>query len=186
MPRNKSQLPTKRQFYNKLNEFIEEAYQDILVRIPEAGQNIYKNKHGGPLKRHDKGLNVPPNSGRLRAAIQEPGRIHMRGFGPAKAGKISFRVKNETLYDPVFQEHYWTKVAYNAKTDFGNTNYLKGFWKGAAKQLKGKLITYKNQYATYKPSWMGRLTTDELAELEATRDVTFLSLLGQAMQGGII
>jgi len=178
MAQNLSQLPSKRQFYNSLNEFIEEAYTDMIVGIPKAGENSY----GGARR---KGIQLRPNSGRLLGSLPKPGRIHMKGFasGVAKAGKITFLVHNEQLYDPVFKEHYWSKIAYNAKTDFGNTNKHRNFWVGAAKQLRGKLMTYASQYATYKGKNRGMTGLEDYEKtfLSNIEDAEYENLYEDAM-----
>lgn len=188
MTRTLEKLPSKRQFYDKLNEFVEEAYVDMLVGIPKAGEHIYKTRSGNPLYRSDIGKLVPPNSGRLLGSLPKPGRIHVKGLigKQAKAGKITFLVRNEQVYDPIMKEHYWSKVAYNAKTDFGNTDRHRNFWHGAARQLVGKLITYKEAYATYIPNWMSKLDESEQAELEADSNQEFMDLLNIAGEEGKI
>lgn len=188
MARTLAQLPSKRQFYNTLNAFVEEAYFDLTAGLPKSGQNTYKNRFGGPLKRYDKNKIVPPNSGRLLGSLPKPGRIHVKGLADktARAGKLVFLVRNEQLYDPVMREQYWSKIAYNAKTDFGNPNPYKFFWKGASKQLIGKLKTYRDQYATYKPSWHGRFSYDELEAMEMELDILFMSTLQQADEEGLL
>ena len=188
MARTLAQLPSKRQFYNSLNMFVDEAYTDLTVGLPKAGQNVYRNKNGGPLKRYDKNKIVPPNSGRLLGSLPKPGKIHMKGLADksAKAGSLVFVIYNEQLYDNVMKEQYWSKIAYNIKTDFGNINRYRGFWKGAAKQLVGKLKTYRDQYATYKPNWYGRFTDEQTASIEMQLDTVFSSLLQQADEEDII
>lgn len=182
MPQTLVQLPSKRQFYNKLNEFVEEAYHDIIAKLPRAGQNVYRRRVATGTG------NVLPraNSGRLLGSIVKPGRIHVRGFadGVAKAGKLTFVVRNEQLYDPINKEHYWSKIAYNAKTDFGNTNHYRNFWTGASKQLRGKIKTYASQYATYKYKDKGMTGLEDYEKhfLNALRDYEYEELYEQAME----
>lgn len=189
MARTLADLPSKRQFYNKLNEFVEEAYVNMTVGIPRAGQHTYiLPGRTLPVMRYDKMKRLPPNSGRLLGSLPKPGRIHMKGFaeGAAKAGKLTFIVKNEDLYDPVMQEHYWSRIAYNAKTVFDNTNRHRNFWVRAAKQLRGNLMTYRDLYGTYRPAWMGKLTEEQEAESNKEMTILFMSLLSQADEEGVI
>lgn len=193
MARTLGALPSKRQFYNKLNDFILEAYKNMISGIPAANAHVYTNSHGGKLKRRDTGNFVGPNSGRLLGSLPQPGRIHMRGLGngAAKAGKIVFVVNENQLYDPVNKEKYWNKIAYDVHTMFGpdnnpNINRHREFWKNAAKQLVGMLQTYAAETATYKPAWMGRFTDEQEAEMEKEMDILFMSLAQQADEEGII
>lgn len=166
-----NKLPTKYEFYATLNELVEEARQNMLARIPRARQNTY-----GGVRRYssvyNKFVTLPPNSGRLRENIQPAGHIHMFSNGTgAKIGRMSIVVTDENLYDPIFGENYWEKVAHSDTTFFGNVNRHKDFWKPAYLMLVGNLQTYASEYATYTPSWNSKFNKDEAQEEKDIEDL---------------
>ena len=154
MARYVDQLPTKQAVYAKIDEFVEEAYTFMMVRIPPAG-TIYRakgKKHLWRLRETDgKLLKVPNSSGRFKNSITKPGKLNMtRPYRDKEAsGRIRFVVESNTLYDPKFQENYWRALSENVKTRFGNKNKYKNFWLGAYKLLLGNLQTYSRKYAHY-------------------------------------
>lgn len=181
---NKKNLPSKRQFYNKLNEFVEEAYEQLLLPLPKMGQNAY-----GQLRR--RGVLLNTNSGRFRNAHTPPGRIHVKGTQSksGRAGKITFIVRDNEVFDPNFNEFYWPKLANDMKTYFGTQNKYRNYWLPAYKYLLGNLQNYSILYATYKPFWTNRKddeTQEKVNEKSQERQDMFDLILGEAIDEGIL
>ena len=123
-PRIKRELPSKRKFYEFLNGLVVAVFNEMVDQFPGAGEHKYiSHKTGQPIKRYHQGLGrnvpLPPNSGRMKAAHEKPGRIHVRGLQSkqGKAGSISFNVNADLVYDPLFQENYFEKLRSNPFTD---------------------------------------------------------------------
>lgn len=154
-------LPTKEEFYSKLNDFMAECYGDVIASLPSAGEHRYVGHGGAPVRRPDNGHILRPNSGRLKSSIKKPGGIVINGFSGGRAGHTCIEVNAGSLYDPVNNEHYWSKIAYNVSTDFGNRNPYFRWWYNAGQALLGKLITYASETACYRPSKLSQLGFEE-------------------------
>ena len=176
-------LPSIRQFYDKLNAMIAETHFMMFEKLPKAGTTYVNRTTGRALVRGN--TYVPASSGRLKGSLVKPEAIATRGFAFKRAGyrKISFLVRDDTLVDPVFKENYWNKVAYDTHTYFGNINHHREFWKGAAQLLKGNLQTYASQTATLRQRNMfDSIEQDMYKTSDMEKDLTFWSLYDQAQE----
>lgn len=179
-------LPTKQEFYSKLNAFVEEAFVDLRIKIPAPGSKSY---HLYRINDEGNKIAVPsPNSGRFYNAIKKPGAINLKGLsrGSGSAGRIVFKVESNEIYDPVFKENYWNKLAYSYKTDFGSKNMYRNFWKPAAKQLKGKLESYALSYATFRPKGFNSWEDSAKEEYSNSLNKEFDELYSQAEEEEIL